>query len=437
VKLALVNPPWSFERSVYFGCREAHLPLEFGYAAALLWRAGHDARIVDAQLGGFDDARIARELADFAPDATVLTTAPSYLFWRCAPPELRVPIRTARAIREVAGALVVVGPHASTTPRATLRKLNANAAILGECEDVIARLADTPRRRWSELSSVLCVDRGEIVGDPFHKNVTDVRALPALRWPRATLLAHRHHHHRFDRPPTGPGAELEASRGCPYHCSFCAKDEFRNAYRRRPLETVLDELDGLIAAGATYAYFIDEIFVPDADLLDALAERRIDFGVQLRIDTFTRPMLDRLGRAGCVSIEVGIESITAQGRSLLGKHCRLSTEQLTELLVYAKGVVPFVQANLLDASTDPKDEVDAWRARLTAQGVWSNDPIPMFLYPGSPAFAARFGRCDDDAWERAHARYLETFTAFADLQERAPAPLTELEAAPEEDRARP
>jgi hypothetical protein len=50
MKFALVNPNWTFEHSVYFGCREPHLPLEFGYAKALLERAGHRAEIFDGQL---------------------------------------------------------------------------------------------------------------------------------------------------------------------------------------------------------------------------------------------------------------------------------------------------------------------------------------------------------------------------------------------------
>ena len=41
MKVALVNPPWRFEGSIYFGCREAHLPLELGYARALLQAQGH------------------------------------------------------------------------------------------------------------------------------------------------------------------------------------------------------------------------------------------------------------------------------------------------------------------------------------------------------------------------------------------------------------
>ena len=50
MRYALVNPRWSFEGSIYFGCREPHLPLEFGYSKALLEAAGHEAIIVDGQL---------------------------------------------------------------------------------------------------------------------------------------------------------------------------------------------------------------------------------------------------------------------------------------------------------------------------------------------------------------------------------------------------
>jgi B12-binding domain/radical SAM domain protein of rhizo-twelve system len=252
-------------------------------------------------------------------------------------------------------------------------------------------------------------------------------ALPALAWPDTSVAAHRHHHHRFDAAPAGPGAEMEASRGCPCHCTFCAKDNFRDGFRKRPLETTLDELDALIAQGVTYVYFIDEIFLPDRRLLDALVTRDVVFGVQMRIDNWTEESLDLLGKAGCVSIEAGVESITKEGRSLLAKHCRISTEKLTSLLIHAKKRVPFVQANLLDAKTDDPKDVRAWRERLKGHGVWANEPVPMFPYPGTPDYTSRWGAPDDDAWERAHAHYLAQFASFSDIQDERPLPLAELE----------
>src|SRR5436853_4925369 len=89
VRFALINPPWTFDGSIYFGCREPHLPLEYGYSKALLETAGHDIDIVDAQLDGLSLDDVRERVRSFEPEFTVVTTAPSYLFWRCALPELR------------------------------------------------------------------------------------------------------------------------------------------------------------------------------------------------------------------------------------------------------------------------------------------------------------------------------------------------------------
>ncbi|WP_394824232.1 TIGR04295 family B12-binding domain-containing radical SAM protein [Pendulispora albinea] len=427
MKVALVNPRWAFDGSIYFGCRAPHLPLEFGYSKALLEQEGHSALLIDAQLHALELDDVRSALRDFEPDMIVLTTAPSYLFWRCAPPELRIPRRTADAIRDYAPYLVVVGPHASTTPRATLRKLGADVAVLGECEEILVQLASTPPERWRELSSIAYREddgRAVISGKP---HAADMTRSPVLVWPDATIASHLHHHHRFDQEPDGPGAEVETSRGCPYHCTFCAKDNFRDRFRKRPLHVVLEEVDRLVAQGVRYIYFIDEIFVPDRPLLEALIPRRIAFGVQMRIDNWSKEMLALLGAAGCVSIEAGVESISPQGRSLLAKRCKLSTPELTELLLLAKRHVAFVQANLLDGKFDDPQELARWRDDLSRGGVWSNDPVPLFAYPGSPEYTLRWGPPDDVAWERAHADYLERFRAFSDIQEQAPASLDELE----------
>jgi B12-binding domain/radical SAM domain protein of rhizo-twelve system len=220
---------------------------------------------------------------------------------------------------------------------------------------------------------------------------------------------------------------METSRGCPYHCSFCAKENFRNKYRKRPLPVILEELDRLVAQGVEYVYFIDEIFLPQKDLLEAVARRPVRFGVQTRIDLWNREMLDLLGEAGCVSIEAGVESISEEGRNLLDKQSRLSTEELSARLIHARTRVPFVQANLIDASVDDPEAVEAWRADLIRSGVWANKPVPLFPYPGSPDYGKLWGTPDDRAWERAHAYYLERHQAFSDIQDARPLSLEELE----------
>jgi anaerobic magnesium-protoporphyrin IX monomethyl ester cyclase len=427
--VALVNPPWSYDGSLYLGCREAHSPLELAYARTLLEQRGHVVRLLDAQMSGADLGALEAELWSYRPDVTVLTTAPSYLFWSCAPPELRIPIQTAQVLRPYTQRLFVVGPHGSTSPGAVLGKIDADVVVMGECEAVLPGLVEAAPEEYGRIDSIAYRVPGAAARDGEAAIVVqgapasmDLQRLPALRWQAGEVASHRHHHNRFDCAPEGPGAELEASRGCPHACSFCAKDNFRNRYRTRPLKVLLDELDGLIAQGVRYVYFIDEIFLPNRALLEALLERDIQFGVQLRIDNWSEELLGMLARAGCVSVEAGIESITLQGRSLLNKHSRLSTEQLTERLIFAKRSVPFVQANLLGISDDPQ-RVAHWRTQLSQHGVWSNQPAPSFPYPGSPAYHKKWGEPDDLAWERAHKHYLRESIAFKESSERAARPL--------------
>jgi anaerobic magnesium-protoporphyrin IX monomethyl ester cyclase len=424
VRIALVNPPWRYDHSIYFGCREPHLPLELAYAKALLEQHEHEALMLDGHLLDRDATSLADEVAAFAPDATVVTTAPSYLFWRCAPPELRIPREFLAALGKRGGSTIAVGPHGSATPGTTLRKLGVDAVVRGECEEAILAIADAGGPDGVAGTAILRDDTLRLAGKTQAARFVD---LSAVAWPDDWIGRHHHHHHRFDAPPDGPGAEVEASRGCPYSCSFCAKIDFRDRYRRRDLATLLSEIDGLRAQGVRYLYFIDEIFLPNRPLLQALVGRGVAFGVQTRLDLWKPDMLDLLGEAGCVSIEAGVESLTQEGRAALDKDCRMTTDELTERLIRARRCVPFVQANLIASRSDDAARVAAWRDELQRHGVWANDPVPLYPYPSSPDYRRLWGEPDDAAWERAHEHYLGQFERLSDIQEQTPWPLRELE----------
>ena len=424
MKVALINPNWRYGGSIYFGCRSPHLPLELGITHQLLQRNEHRTLLIDAHLHNLSPSDIVAELKHFRPDMTVVTTAPTYLFWRCPPPELTVPQELARTLHGHAGFLVAVGPHGSATPRAVLRKLCVDLVVMGECEEVLLQLAGGER----DVAGTCFIEGGavRVIGGPRAAAFVD--QLP-LAWPGEMIRRHDHHHHRFDAEPIGPGAEVEASRGCPYHCTFCAKENFRNTYRRRPANLVLQEIDALQRQGVEYIYFIDEIFLPHEELLRGLLGRGLKFGVQTRIDLWKPQALELLGRAGCVSAECGVESLTVEGRDMLAKHCRMTTEQLADRLLEAKRHIPFVQANLIAMPQDDGDLVHRWRKQMRDAGVWANDPVPLFPYPGSPDYRRLWGEPDDTAWERAHDHYLSQFRAFSDVQEQRPRRLCELEVA--------
>jgi B12-binding domain/radical SAM domain protein of rhizo-twelve system len=303
-----------------------------------------------------------------------------------------------------------------------LRKLGADFVVMGECEESLCRLAAGERG----FPGLCYRDEGKIrvVGGPQAARFTEQAP---LAWPDEFIARHHHHHHRFDAAPLGPGAEVETSRGCPYNCTFCAKENFRNKYRRRNTDAAIAEVDRLQRQGVEYIYFIDEIFLPNEPLLRALCGRGLKFGVQTRVDLWKPDMLALLGQAGCVSAECGVESLSPEGRDALAKRCRMTTQQLADQLIEAKRHIPFVQANLIEMPQDDDGEIQRWRAQMEGAGIWANDPVPLFPYPGAPDYTRLWGPPDDRAWERAVDYYLGQFDTFSDIQEERPRRLHELE----------
>ena len=425
MKYALVNPNWDFRGSTYFGCREPHYPLELMFAGQVIREAGHECLLVDAQLDRLNATETKRRVDAFVPDFLVIPTAPSYLFWRCPPPEVRVPKEWFAALGGKA-VTVAIGPHTSATPRTAIRKMSAQVAMRGEADFTLARLASED---WTTIEGCCYRDQD---GDHISSTlgIADMQRLRALEFADYNVEARTHRHHVFTGE--GRGGELEFARGCPWSCNFCNKTLFRNQFRERKVEDVLAEVDRLVERGVDYIYFIDEIFGVGRNvrrLLGGLAERKVQIGFQSRIDLWDEESLDLLGRAHAISMECGIESITDDGRNELNKNCRMTTERLTELLVYARHHIPWVQANLILTERDDKEDIRRWQEHLKAQGVWVSEPVPMFPYPGTPQYTQMWGTPDDLAWERAHQYYTSTFSGlgYSDIQEQNPVRLEDLE----------
>jgi anaerobic magnesium-protoporphyrin IX monomethyl ester cyclase len=432
MKYALVNPQWSFEGSTYFGCQEPHFPIELLCAQEMLRRDGHDVLLVDALMEGLPPEEVRARLASFGEDFLVIPTAPSYLFWRCPQPELRVPMKWIAAL-DRPSVKVVIGPHGSATPHATLMKTGAEVVLRGEPDQTLPKLASA---EWETIPGC-CWRAGD---GTLHVaqtlGVTEMRELPPLNYSEYPVELHRHKHHVFaghGGDSLKLGAEIEFARGCPYSCTFCNKTLFRDKFRQRDTAVVLAEIDALISRGVDYIYFIDEIFGAGKQvrgLLEEIAKRPVAIGFQSRIDLWNEETLELLGRAHCISFECGIESITEEGRESLNKHCRLGTDAISQLLITARRHIPWVQANLIKTTEDDPGQVAAWQSRLKAAGVWVSEPVPMFPFPGSPEYVQTFGASpDDNAWERAHAFYLRLFAdaGYSDIQDQHPLPLPELE----------
>src|ERR1051326_1083235 len=342
MKFALLNPNWDFKGSTYFGCQDAHTPLELLFAADQLRIAGHESLVIDAQMENLSIEESRSRLNAFASDFLIIPTAPSYLFWRCPPPELRVPMEWFAGLQTNA-IKVAIGPHASATPAATIRKTGCDVALRGEVDQTLTELASKP---WHEIAGCCFKKEDGQLRVSSGAAVADMSALGSLDFKNYNAEAHLHRHHVFTNDQ-GLGAELEFARGCPWACTFCNKTLFRNKFRERSVDAVLQEVDTLIARGVQYIYFIDEIFGVGKNvrrLLEGISERPVKIGFQTRIDLWNEETLDLLGRAHCISMECGVESITHEGREDLNKNCRIGTDRIAELLVYARLPIPWKPA---------------------------------------------------------------------------------------------
>jgi anaerobic magnesium-protoporphyrin IX monomethyl ester cyclase len=396
--IALVNPRWDFEGSRYWACTEPHLPLELLYTEALLKKAGVEAAIVDAHLEQLSREALTARVADLKPDLIVLTTAPTYLFWRCPPPELGIPVAACKTLRAIAP-VVAVGPHGSATPGYVLKALGCQAVVRGEPEMEIVRLAQGhpgPATVWAGASG------DASAGMPA---TVDMALLPTLDYAGYPLALRTHRHHVFWGE--GRGAEVEYSRGCPYGCSFCNRRYFRGRFRSRPVASVLSEIGALNRMGVDYVYFIDEVFGLGSrqTLLDQLAaERLVQFGCQTRLDLWDERRLDHLAAAGCVSVEFGLESPFPNVQHSINKGYQIDGDRILDLMAYAKSIIPWVQGDLIEVpGTDPdlRARTEDWRQAAIARGLWVSEPVSLFLYPGSDLHDEVLGPIDDGAWVRA------------------------------------
>lgn len=432
MKFALVNPNWTFEGSTYFGCRDPHFPLELLSAREILRSRGHEVLLVDAFMEDLPPEDVRNRLENFQEDFLVIPTAPSYLFWRCPQPELRVPKNWIASLGRTS-CKVVIGPHGSATPHATLHKTCADVVLRGEPDQTLPQLASDP---WEMIAGCCWRDSG----GHFHMTpglgATDMRAVGTLDYSDYPVERHRHLHHVFAGNGADHlrlGAEVEFARGCPYSCTFCNKTLFRNKFRERDLQAVLAEIDQLLSRGVDYIYFIDEIFGVGKQvrtLLEEIARRPLSIGFQSRIDLWDEESLELLGRARCVSFECGIEAISEEGRDEMNKNCRLTTDRIQTLLIHARKNIPWVQANLIKTAHDDPAEVARFQQHLKSHGVWVSEPVPMFPFPGSPEYVHTFGaQPDEQAWERAHEFYLNLFSdkGYSDIQDQNPRSLAELE----------
>jgi len=122
-----------------------------------------------------------------------------------------------------------------------------------------------------------------------------------------------------------PVLTLQASRGCPFSCSYyCAYGAYQgNRYRKRSPEKILDDIKILIKKyNMRSLQFRDATFGIDKkqiiDLCDLIIKNRakVNWGIETRMDLLNKKVIKVMFNAGLRNINVGIESVNEKIASL-------------------------------------------------------------------------------------------------------------------------
>lgn len=286
------------------------LPTNIGYLAAYLMRHGFAADIWDYEIDRFTVRGFLERVAAASPQA---------IGFSCMTPTIINGAVMASLVKEHFPHIVTVvgGAHSSALPEETLREFSAFDAVV--CQEGELTLAELCMRLeggggLSGIRGLVHRTDGEIVREEARE-FGDIDSFP---WP-ARHLYHRpgrqrgHSSRGFSNQLVS--TEIFTSRGCPYHCTFCAiVATFGRSVRWRELDDVFAETKDCIDR-----YHIDHCVIADdtfglkagraLELSEGFARMGLNsWSCDTRVDCVNPEILRAMARSGCRKVAFGIES---------------------------------------------------------------------------------------------------------------------------------
>lgn len=225
--------------------------------------------------------------------------------------------------------VVMGGTHATYFTTDCLK--HCDVLVLGEGDETVVEVTQTllTGGALNDIAGIAFKDNGRIhrtrgrAGPKVFDTVQNYRLIRGFRpfkWPEIL---------RRSRIPL---LTAQSSRGCPFHCRFCIVDTMFDGYRRRGLESLVEDLREKRPYGRELM-FVDNYFGADVAHTKALLRRiiREDFGFDIitlcRIEIARdRELLQLMRCAGVTAVYVGIESI--QPETLEGYAKRQTVDQI-------------------------------------------------------------------------------------------------------------
>lgn len=359
-------------------------PLGLAWIAAVLEREpGVQVYLVDCNALELDWSELRCAIEDLRPDMVGATAMTPYF------PAVLQAMQTAK---QVAPRIVTVlgGQHVTFLPEATLQAHpEVDLIVRGEGERVIIDLvrALTADRDLATVRGIAFRRDGQVMLTPPAAPV-DLNSLPLPAYHLLPMSTYR-----FECLGN-PFAVMQASRGCPYRCTFCSEWPFWGNWRGRPAEAVVEEMAILSQRyGCQSIWFGDDCFNVDGDLIAAVCEGILQREIQInwfyqgRADLIVKhkDLLPLMRRAGNRMVQIGIEASTNEelvslNKRLMVEHLHEAVELLKEHDILGQGVI------IIGTPTDSARSIEH-KLRFAK---WLDLDFPVFTtytpFPGSGAY---------------------------------------------------
>ena len=362
-------------------------PLATLITASVLRARGHEVHLFDAMLSK-GESEFARSLEEHAPDAVgLLEDNFNFLTKMCTTRMRDAALAMVTAAKARGCRVAANGSDVSDHPELFLAA-GADAVVLGETERTFPELVEAWGRNEASLAGIaglaLPAAGGLVHRTPTRPFVQDLDGLPLPAWDLVDVARYRavwlKAHGRLSW-------NVVTTRGCPFHCNWCAKPLYGTRYAQRSPAAVAAELAALkrtVRPG--HVWFADDIFGLTPRWIESFAEEvaardaRIPFTMQSRVDLMTPSAVAALADAGAEEVWMGVESGAQKVLDAMEKGTRIEQVRRATRLLRAGGIAPswFLQ---LGYPGETWDDVVATRELLRQErphdiGVSVSYPLP-------------------------------------------------------------
>ncbi len=287
-------------------------PLGTLYAASYLRARGYDVALFDAMLAESETEWAAALDLHHPRFAVLYEDNFNYLSKMCLL-RMRQAAFTMMSMAKERGCTVIVAGADMTDHASIYLERGADFVLLGEGEETLGELMDALTGRTDR-------DPAQIIGLASPRTLLpsrrpDIRDLDSLPFPAWDLVDIPRYREVWLRRHGYYSMNMVTTRGCPYHCNWCAKPIWGQRYNTRSPANVADELKWLKATyHPDHIWFADDILGLKPGWLESFAQlvgsegALVPFKCLQRADLVNEKTAAALARAGCQTVWVGAES---------------------------------------------------------------------------------------------------------------------------------